>query len=205
MGALQAVLARRFPDRGGHMGALPGWINPFDFLIVLALLGGAALGFIRGLVRMALSLLVLYVAAVVAMAAHVWLGRWVGYITSLPKTVSQGIGFLLLLAVTAIVLNFILRKTYRETELPGIRQIDQLGGMIIGFFLATLWIGFSILAIAFIMGTPVDEPSGLRLNLVGYFQSSNLIPVFYAFLPIALATLKPWMPKGLPDIFVFRL
>ena len=187
------------------MGALPGWINPFDFLIVLVLLGGAALGFIRGLVRMALSLLVLYIAAVVGMPAHVWLGRWVGYITSLPKTVSQGIAFLLLLAVTTITLNFILRRTYRDTELPGIRQIDQLGGMIIGFFLATLWIGFSILAIAFILGAPVDEASSLRLNLINYFQSSNLIPIFYAFLPIALATLRPWMPKGLPDLFVFRL
>jgi uncharacterized membrane protein required for colicin V production len=187
------------------MGALPGWLNPFDFLILLALLGGAALGFVRGLVRMALSLLVLYVAAVVAMTAHVTAGRWIGYITSLPKTISQGLGFLLLLAVTAIALNFVLRKTYRDTELPGIRQIDQLGGMIIGFFLATIWIGFSILVIAFILGTPFNEDSALRLNLIGFFQSSNLIPVFYKFLPIALATLKPWMPKGLPDILIFRL
>ena len=107
--------------------------------------------------------------------------------------------------IGTITLNFILRRTYRDTELPGIRQIDQLGGMIIGFFLATLWIGFSILAIAFILGAPVDEASSLRLNLINYFQSSNLIPIFYAFLPIALATLRPWMPKGLPDLFVFRL
>lgn len=187
------------------MGALPGWINPFDFLIVLVLLGGAALGFLRGLVRMALSLLVLYIAAVVATIGYVTVGRWVSYITTLPTTTSQGLGFLLLLLVTAIALNFVLRRTYRDTELPGIRQLDQLGGMVIGFFLATLWIGFSILAIAFILGAPGNEDSTLRLNLIGFFQSSNLIPIFYAFLPIALATLKPWMPKGLPDILIFRL
>jgi uncharacterized membrane protein required for colicin V production len=187
------------------MGALPGWLNPFDFLIVLVLLGGAALGFLRGLVRMALSLLILYIAAVVATTAYTLAGRWIGYITSLPTTISQGLGFLLLLAVTAIVLNFVLRKTYRDTELPGIRQIDQLGGMIIGFFLATLWIGFGILVIAFILGAPGNEDSTLRLNLIGFFQSSNLIPIFYQFLPIALATLKPWLPKGLPDILIFRL
>jgi uncharacterized membrane protein required for colicin V production len=187
------------------MGALLGWLNPFDFLIVLVLLGGAALGFLRGLVRMALSLLVLYIAAVVATIGYITAGRWISYITTLPKTISQGLGFFFLLAVTAIVLNFVLRKTYRETELPGIRQIDQLGGMIIGFFLATLWIGFGILVIAFILGAPGNEDSALRLNLVSYFQSSNLIPIFYTFLPIALATLKPWMPTGLPDILVFRL
>lgn len=187
------------------MGALPGWLNPFDFLIILALVGGAALGFVRGLVRMALSLLVLYVAAVVAVVGYEFAGRWISYITTLPTIVSQGLGFLFLLALTAIVLNFVLRKTYRDTELPGIRQIDQLGGMIIGFFLATIWIGFSILAIAYILGAPTGEDSALRLNLVGFFQSSNLIPVFYQFLPIALATLKPWMPKGMPDILLFRL
>jgi uncharacterized membrane protein required for colicin V production len=187
------------------MGTLPSWVNPFDFLILLVLLGGAALGFLRGLVRMALSLLVLYVAAVVATIGYVTAGTWISYITTLPTTISEGLGFLLLLAVTAIVLNFVLRRTYRDTELPGIRQIDQLGGMIIGFFLATLWIGFSILVIAFILGAPGNEGSALRLNLIGFFQSSNLIPVFYQFLPIALATLKPWMPRGLPDIFIFRL
>jgi uncharacterized membrane protein required for colicin V production len=205
MDGLRAALAGRFCDRGGHMGFLPGWLNPFDFLIVLALLGGAALGFVRGLVRMALSLLVLYVAAVVATIGYEFAGRWIRYITTLPKTISQGLGFLFLLALTAIVLNFVLRKTYRDTELPGIRQIDQLGGMIIGFFLATLWIGFCILVIAFILGAPVGEDSVLHMNLVNYFQSSNLIPIFYSFLPIALATLKPWMPRGLPDILVFRL
>jgi uncharacterized membrane protein required for colicin V production len=187
------------------MGTLPGWVNPFDFLIVLVLLGGAALGFLRGLVRMALSLLVLYIAAVLATIGYVTAGRWISYITTLPVTISQGLGFLLLLAVTAIVLNFVLRRTYRDTELPGIRQIDQLGGMVIGFFLATLWIGFSILAIAFILGAPGGDGGALRLNLVGFFQSSNLIPIFYTFLPIALATLKPWMPRGLPDILIFRL
>ncbi|MGD9047614.1 MAG: CvpA family protein, partial [Anaerolineae bacterium] len=84
------------------MGTLPGWLNPFDFLIILVLLGGAALGFLRGLVRMALSLLVLYIAAVVATIGYVTAGRWVSYITTLPTTTSQGLGFLLLLLVTAI-------------------------------------------------------------------------------------------------------
>jgi hypothetical protein len=98
------------------------------------------------------------------------------------------------------------RRTYRDTELPGIRQIDQLGGMVIGFFLATIWIGFSIVALAFMLGTPVTQDDSLRQNLIAYFQSSNLIPIFYSFLPVALATLRPWMPQGLPpDIFRSRL
>jgi uncharacterized membrane protein required for colicin V production len=188
------------------MGVLPSWLNPFDVLIIFALLGGAAWGFVRGLVRMALSLLVFYVAAVLAMTLYVTVGRWIGYMSGMPQTLSQGVGFLLILALTTIVFNFVLRRTYRDTELPGIRQIDQLGGMVIGFFLATIWIGFTILVLAFMLGTPVTEDDSLRLKLIAYFQSSNLIPIFYRFLPVALATLRPWMPKGLPpEIFTFRL
>jgi uncharacterized membrane protein required for colicin V production len=188
------------------MGILPGWLNPFDVLIIFALLGGAALGFMRGLVRMALSLVVFYVAAVLAMTFYDTVGGWIRYITFLPQPIRDGIGFLLILAIVTIVISFILRRTYRDTELPGIRQVDQLGGMVIGFFLATIWIGFCILGLAFILGTPLGEDGGLQFNLIAYFQSSNLIPIFYKFLPIALATLRPWMPQGVPpDILTFRL
>jgi uncharacterized membrane protein required for colicin V production len=188
------------------MAFLPSWLNPFDFIIALALVGGVALGFVRGLVRMALSLVVLYVAAALAMVFHPRVGTWISQMSGLPLAVAQGLAFLLLLAVVSILLNFLLRRTYRDTELAGVRQVDQLGGMVIGFFLTVIWIGLSLLVLAYVLSTPVTAEDTVRLSMIGYFQSSNLIPIFYRFLPVALATLKPWMPKGLaPDIFTFRL
>ncbi len=188
------------------MGFLPTWLNPFDVLIVLGLLGGAALGFIRGLVRMALSLLVLYLATVLAMTLYVIVGRWISYMSGLSVQVSQGVGFMLVLILTAILLNFILHRAYRDTELPGLRQIDQLGGMVIGFLVASIWIGLVIVALAFVLGVQTTAEDSIRPIVVARFQGSNLIPIFYDFLPIAMATLRPWMPKGLPpDIFTFRL
>lgn len=187
------------------MGFLPSWLNPYDVLFTAALLGGAAWGFIRGLVRMAISLVVLYIAAVLAMTFYDNLGKLISYMSGFPIYISEAIAFLLILAVIVIAFNAILRRTYRDTELPGIRQIDQLGGMIIGFFIACIWIGFAILVLAFVLGTPVTEESSFRTNLIGYFQGSNLIPVFYQLLPVLLATLQPWMPKGLaPEIFTIR-
>jgi uncharacterized membrane protein required for colicin V production len=188
------------------MGFLPSWLNPYDFLIALALAGGVALGFVRGLVRMVLSLVVLYVAAALAMVFYPKVGTWVHQMSGLPLAVSQGLAFLLLLAVVAILLNFLLHRTYRDTELPGIRQVDQLGGMVVGFFLTVVWIGLSLLVLSFMLSTPISGNDAFHLSMVSYFQTSNLIPIFYKFLPIALATLRPWMPKGLqPDIFIFRL
>lgn len=188
------------------MDFLPTWLNPFDFIIVLVLVGGVAMGFVRGLVRMALSLVVLYVAAALAMVFHLRVGIWISQMSGLPLTVAQGLGFLVILAAVAILLNFLLHRAYRDTELPGLRQVDQLGGMLIGFLLTIVWIGLGLLILAYMLSTPVTGSDTTRLSMIGYFQSSNLIPIFYRFLPIALASLRPWMPKGLPpEIFTFRL
>lgn len=188
------------------MDFLPSWLNPYDVLIVFALLGGTALGFVRGLIRMALSLLVFYAAAVLAMTFYDEAGRLLTFMFGLPNVISQALAFLLILILTTVFVNFVLRRTYRDTELPGLRQVDQLGGMVIGFVLTCIWIGFSILVLAFVLGTPVAEGGGLHSSLLGFFQSSNLIPIFYQVLPIALATLRPWMPQGLPpEILTIRL
>lgn len=188
------------------MEFLPTWLNPFDVLIAFALLGGVALGFVRGLVRMALSLVVLYIAAVLATVAYIPFGSWIRYVFGMPTSICQGIAFLLLLVITSVLLNFVLRRTYKETELPGVRQIDQLGGLVIGFFLTSFWIGFGILVLAFFLGAPVQAQAGFHQSLLSYFRNSSLIPIFYRFLPVAIATLKPWLPKGLPpQIFTFRL
>lgn len=188
------------------MDFLPSWLNPFDFLITLALVGGVALGFVRGLVRMALSLVVLYVAAALALILHPRLGKWIGQMSRLPVAVAQALGFLVILAVVAILLNFLLHRTYRDTELPGLRQIDQLGGMVIGFFLTVVWIGLSLLVLALMLSAPLTGDDIARASMIGYFQESNLIPIFYKVLPVAQAILSPWMPKGVPPaIFTFRL
>mgnify|MGYP001814522789 FL=1 len=85
------------------MSFLPSWLNPFDFLIVLALIGGVVLGFIRGLVRMALSLVVLYVAASLAMVFHPRVGMWINSMSGLPLAVSEGLAFLVILSGIAIL------------------------------------------------------------------------------------------------------
>jgi len=177
---------------------MPVWVNPFDAFIILGVLVGTVLGFVRGLVRMILTLLVLYVAAALGLTFHRALGNWMIYIFRFPDSVSLGLAFILIVVVASAIMNFVLRRTYKDTELPGIRQIDQLGGLVIGFFVACVWIGFAILVLTFFFTAPDTQPTGLQQNMIGYFRRSALVPVFYDFLNVALATLRPWMPKGLP-------
>ena len=184
------------------MDFFPSWLNPFDALIVLALLAGAAWGFVRGLIRVTLSLLVLYIATILAMSFYQVFGQFIFTIFGMPREFNEALAFVIILVVTVIIANTILGRTYKDTELPGIRQIDQLGGLIIGFFVFCIWIGLAIIVVNFLLNASVAEDSALLVNLQGYFQSSNLIPVFYRFLPIALSVLRPWVPKGqLPEIF----
>lgn len=181
---------------------MPTWLNPFDVLIVFAVLVGTILGFVRGLVRMLLSLAVLYVAAVLGLTLHRPFSNWIFYIFGLPESVSLGLAFLLIVIVASTVMNLVLRYTYKDTELPGIRQIDQLGGMIVGFFVTCIWIGFAILVLAFFLTAPDTQPTDLQVSMLNYFRRSALVPIFYDFLNIALVTLRPWMPKGLrPELF----
>ena len=177
---------------------MPGWLNPFDVLIVFAVLVGTILGFVRGLVRMLLTLAVLYVAAVLGLTLHRPFSNWIIYIFGLPESISLGLAFILIVVVASAIMNFVLRRTYKDTELPGIRQIDQLGGMIIGFLVTCVWIGFAILVLAFFLTGADTQATAMQRNVLDYFRRSALVPIFYDFLGIALATLKPWMPRGLP-------
>lgn len=188
------------------MAEVTSWLNPFDVLIVFALLASVVLGFVRGLVRMALSLVVLYLAAVVAITLYAPLGNWIRTIAQTPVFISQGLSFLFILILLSSAINFVLRRTYKDTELPGVRQIDQLGGMVVGFFLGVVWIGFGILVIAFFLRASAGHEAPFQAAVTGYFRRSALIPIFYRVLPVILATFRPWMPKGLPpEILTFRL
>ena len=189
------------------MESVASWLNPLDALIAFALLGGIVLGFLQGLVRMALGLLVLYIATVLAMTFYAQGGRLIAYLSSgaLPRPMNEALAFVFILLLFSLVVNFILSRTYKDTALPGLQQVDQLGGMVLGFVLVSVWIGLAIVALAFVLTTTSGAPSGFRQTLTYYFMNSTLIPIFYRFLPLVYATLRPWMPKGLsPDILSQR-
>jgi uncharacterized membrane protein required for colicin V production len=188
------------------MGVLPSWLNPFDVFIALGLLAGILLGFTRGLLRMAFAVVVLYISTVLAMTFYVSLGKFIGRIfPGMSIHSREALAFVLILLLSAGILQFLLSRTYKNTEWPGIRQIDQLGGMVFGFFVTVLWISLALIGIGFVLGTPAPGTQVVQGNLTYYYNTSSLIPMFMRFLPIALATLKPWVPQGkLPDIFSLR-
>jgi hypothetical protein len=123
----------------------------------------------------------------------------------MSQTGTEALAFALILVLLAVILHFLLSRTYRNTEWPGLRQVDQLGGLVFGFVVTTLWVGLALVGIGFVLQTPAPGGEATQSSLTYYFHTSTLIPIFYRFLPLAFATLKPWVPKGkLPDIFSLR-
>ena len=187
---------------------MPSWLNPFDILIGFCLIVGVIWGFTHGLVRMALSLVVLYLAVVLAMSFYVTVGKWIVYLSGggMIQGAAELTAFLFILIVTTLVVNFALGRAFKDTELPAIRQIDQLGGLVLGFFLAAIWIGVMLAALTFVLNTPGVGSDAFRANMLGYMRNSLLVPIFEDVWPVMMATLKPWLPRGeLPPIFSFRL
>lgn len=187
---------------------MPSWLNPFDILIAFFLIAGVVWGFTRGLVRMALSLVVLYLAVVLAMSFYVKVGEWIVYLSGggIAKAPAELTAFLFILIVFTTVVNLILKRAFKDTELPAIRQIDQLGGLVLGFILVATWIGLFLVGLTFILQTPGVGSDAFRGNILRYMRTSLLVPIFYDVWPIVLATLRPWMPRGeLPAIFSFKL
>jgi uncharacterized membrane protein required for colicin V production len=152
---------------------------------------------------MLFSIFVVYIAAILAMRFYEDVGFFIRrLLTAAARSVSEAVGFVLILVLTAMLLQFLISRTYKDMEFPGVRQVDQLGGMVLGFVVTTLWIGLALIGIDFVLGTPSPGTEASRQGLSYYFHTSAIIPIFYQVLPIAFATLKPWVPKGqLPDIF----
>jgi uncharacterized membrane protein required for colicin V production len=187
---------------------MPSWLNPFDILIAVSLIAGVIWGFTHGLVRMAISLVTLYLAVVLAMSFYVKVGEWIVYLSGggIAKNPSELTAFLLILILFTTIVTLIVNRAFKDTELPGIRQIDQLGGLVIGFILAATWTGLVLVGLTFLLQTPGVGSDAFRANILMYMRRSLLVPIFEDVWPIVLATLRPWMPRGqLPEIFNFRL
>lgn len=188
------------------MSSILTWLNPFDVFIILGVMAGVILGFFRGLIRMALNLAILYIATVLAMFLYVPFGKFIYRIWGMPKIANEAMAFIIILLVVTAILNLLLSRTYKDTALPGVRQIDQLGGMVLGFFFATLWIGLLLVVTAYGLTLVDTEAPAWIQRVVSFFNSSNLVPIFYNFLPFLLVFLKPWMPRyQVPDIFELGL
>jgi len=179
-------------------------LKPIDLFIVLILAGGVFAGFTQGLIRYALNALVVVIAFILASQLENPLFNVLGFWHAFNPELREQLIFLVLFIGLVVAGWFLVRTFYRRTRLPIARQLDELGGAVVGLLFAALSIVFLLLVMQSFFSTASDTAiadSGVlkgfydAMNdsaLVGFFQDT-LIPTF-GFVA------RPFVPADIADL-----
>jgi uncharacterized membrane protein required for colicin V production len=191
-------------------------MNLFDVLILVALGGAAAWGFMKGVVHQALGLALIYVSIVLATIFYLTLAPWMSRLIRMPLGQAAAVSFLMLAIVIMNTLAISLR-TIRAREFKTLRLVNQLGGMTAGFVMAGIWIALVITLMYFAVENPVsvrnpERPLLLSLNaetirvvILQGLNRSPLVQTFARLLPYIFKAVAPFAPTAnILDIFIIR-
>lgn len=179
-------------------------MNILDILMLLALIIGVAVGFVRGMVQQAIGLLSIYISMIVGVWGHRLFGSGFKYLfPALTRPSADILGFATAMIVVLNALGFVTRDWHKESswveKVPAL--LNQTGGLVLGFFTTAFWLGLAGLAMVIISDAPWVTTEGARDTFAALVDNSIMVYVFrYAF-RLALYTIYPWIPGGLPDIF----
>jgi uncharacterized membrane protein required for colicin V production len=179
-------------------------LSPIDIFIVVCLAAGVFAGFTQGLIRYALNALVVVIAFVIASQLRDPLYDLLSFWNAFTPDIRLLIIFLVLFIGLVIGGWFIVRAFYRRTRLPIIRQLDELGGAILGLLFAALSIVFLLLVMDSFFKFASDAEVARTGFLEGFYRAmdgsvlvdffrSTLIPTF-GFLA------KPFVPSDIAKL-----
>lgn len=156
-------------------------LSPMDLFIVIVLAAGVFAGFTQGLIRYALNAVVVLVAFVIASQLKGPLYDALGFWHAFTPALRELILFLVLFIGLVVGGWFIVRAMYHRTRLPIVRQLDELGGAILGLLFAVLVITFLMVVLdTFFQAVPDTELASAGF-LHGFWKAmddSALVEVF---------------------------
>ena len=189
-------------------------MNFFDVLIVLALIGGAAWGFIKGVIHQAFGLGMIYVSIVFATIFYSVIAPPLARLVKLEAKTAAAVSFLLLLVIALNLLALALRRP-RKAEFKVLRLVNQLGGMTFGFVITCVWVALIIAMLYYATSTPIDwqDPGKQQLATLNWesirrtfatgLHRSPLVNAFQTILPLIIGSVSPFVPaKDILNIFI---
>jgi uncharacterized membrane protein required for colicin V production len=174
-------------------------LSPIDLFIVACLAAGVFAGFTQGLIRYALNAVVVLVAFIVASQLREPLYDLLSFWNAFTDDLRRLIIFLVVFIGLVIAGWFIVRAVYRSTRLPVIKQLDELGGAVLGLLFAALSIVFLLLVLDSFFKGASDADVASSGWLGGFYRamdSSILVEFFRSTLiPTFGAVAKPLVPS----------
>lgn len=179
-------------------------LSPIDLFIVVLLAGGVFAGFTQGLIRYALNALVVVVAFVIASQLKRPLFDMLGFWEAFPDALREQIIFLVLFVGLVIGGWFIVRAFYKRTRLPIARQLDELGGAVLGLLFAALSIVFLLVVMDSFFQTASESAIADAGWLEGFYRAMNgsvLVDFFRSTLiPTFGWVARPLVPREIADL-----
>ncbi len=164
-------------------------LSPMDLFIVIVLAAGVFAGFTQGLIRYAINAIVVLAAFVLAAQLKGPLYNTLGFWNAFTPGLREQIIFLVLFVGLVVGGWFIVRSMYRRTRLPIARQLDELGGAILGFLFAVLVITFLVVVMdSFFKTAPDSEVAGSGI-LKGFYDAMNSSALVQVFRDIVIPTI----------------
>jgi uncharacterized membrane protein required for colicin V production len=178
-----------------------GQLGPMDLFIVLVLAGGVFAGFTQGLIRYALNCLVVLLAFVIASQLKRPLYDALSFWEAFTPAVRELILYLFLFLGLLVGGWFIVRALYQRTRLPIVRQLDELGGALLGLLFAALSLTFLMVVMdSFFMVAPDGDvaEAGVIGGIYDALDSSALVGVFRdTLIPTFGFVVRPFVPEGI--------
>lgn len=183
-------------------------LSPIDLFIVAALAAGVFAGFTQGLIRYALNVVVVMVAFVIASLLRGPLFDVLSFWEAFTPEFRQQLLFLLLFVGLVVGGWFVVRAMYRRTRLPIVRQLDELGGAVLGLVFAALSMMFLIIVMDTFFQTAPDSATEGAGFIKGFYDAMNasvLVDVFrQTIIPTVGFVLRPLVPGDIARFLELR-
>jgi uncharacterized membrane protein required for colicin V production len=167
-------------------------ITLFDILFLFALLGGAALGFYRRLLRQATATLFLYVALVLAALAYRSVSRTLVRLTGQLPQATDVLGFFMVMGVM-LALFFVGRHELISNLNDDRRSIwGNILGMVFGFLNAAIVCAIVVIVLrSATAGEPWPAYSAIQTLIRKGLGRSWMVYAFSPFTRLLLAAIEP--------------
>jgi membrane protein required for colicin V production len=181
-----------------------GKLNWIDLAIVLVLAAGAFAGFTQGLIRYALSWVAILLAFIVAAQLKGPVADLLNFWQAFTPIVREFWIFIGLFVGLSVAGWFIVRAFYRTTRVPILKQLDEIGGALLGLLFAATFIVLQLVVMDSLFRPATQLPGSEVGGLRGYYEAMNdsiLVGFFRdTIIPTAGFVIRPFVPSDIAAI-----
>jgi uncharacterized membrane protein required for colicin V production len=183
-------------------------MNGIDVIFLLILLGGLALGFFQGTIKLLVTIIAFYVSIVLASLYFQAVGNFFRLRFESSQEVGQITAFATVLLVSFLLLTVAGLYTFRYLKVPpSLDFFDKIIGTLLGLLLGALFMGLFAILLKdlFVYRSPATEAAlPIVISFQGGVRSSTLVTFFGDRLfPLLYRTIRPILPSEAD--FIFRV